>query len=254
MDKIAIVTGASRGIGIELVRALVGADHKVFAVARDGALLEQTYATEIAGGSVVPIMLDVSNAEAVASFFATHFGSSDATIDLLFNNAGIGASIGPVWESDPAVWWRDLEINLLGVFLMTRSALKIMRHRDRGAIVNMDGGRPVGGTSYGASKAAVLQFTKTLDDELRLDGSNIAVYAAVPGLVETDMTRTQATSPVALKWNPYVAHAFAVGNVRQPQEIAAKLIKLLPLMNATTSGQYFHPGTPDGKFEPMPKG
>ncbi|MDB5561816.1 MAG: 3-oxoacyl-[acyl-carrier protein] reductase, partial [Hyphomicrobiales bacterium] len=109
-------------------------------------------------------------------------------------------------------------------------------------------------SSYGASKAAVLQFTKTLDDELRLDGSNIAVYAAAPGLVETDMTRTQATSPVALKWNPYVAQAFAAGNVRQPQEIAAKLIQLLPLMNATTSGQYFYPGTQDGKFDPMPKG
>jgi NAD(P)-dependent dehydrogenase (short-subunit alcohol dehydrogenase family) len=254
MDKIAIVTGASRGIGVELCRALVRAEHKVFAVARDGGRLGQTYPAEITEGKVVPITLDVSDAAAVDAFFASYFGTSDATIDLLFNNAGIGASIGPVWESEPQLWWRDLEINLLGVFLMSRAALKVMRHRDSGAIVNMDGGRPVGGSSYGASKAAVVQFTKTLDDELRLDGSNIAVYAAVPGLVETDMTRTQATSPVALKWNPYVANAFAAGHVRQPSEIADKLIGLLPLMNATTSGQYFHPGTPDGKFEPLPIG
>lgn len=252
MSGIAIVTGASRGIGVALVRALVEAGWRVHAVARDAGRLEAEYAAEIGAGAVLPHALDVTDRAAVEAFFASRFAGPGAGIDLLFNNAGRFASIAPVWDADPDTWRGDLDVNVQGVFLMCRFALPVMRRADRGIVINMDGGRPVSASAYASSKAAVVQFTRILADELKTDGSGVAVYAANPGLVKTDMTRLQAEDAVARRWLPGVGEALASGRTRAPEEVARKMVLLLPLMGPATSGQYFSPATPDGEFAPLP--
>ncbi|MEF2070205.1 SDR family oxidoreductase [Consotaella aegiceratis] len=252
MAKTAIVTGASQGIGVALVEALLGAGFTVHAVARDEARMAERWRQAMTDGTLVPHGLDVTDRTAVERFFAETFGEADAPLDLLFNNAGTSNSLGAVWESDPAIWWSDLTTNVLGLYLMTHAALGVMRRQNHGVIVNMDGGRPKGMSAYAASKAAVVQFTKILDEELRHENSAIAVYAANPGLVKTRLTQAQADSDVAAHWNPGVREAFAKGATRRPEEVAQKLVKLLPKMGPETSGQYFDPTTPDGEFKPMP--
>lgn len=252
MNATAIVTGASRGIGVALVTALVEAGYRVHALARDAERLEAAYAAEIATGKVLPFALDVTDRAAVEAYFSARFSAPEARIDLLFNNAGRFASLAPVWEADPETWWGDVEVNLRGLFLMCRFALPMMRRAERGIVINMDGGRPVAGSAYASSKAAVVQFTRVLADELRADGSGVSAYAANPGLVETDMTRLQAEDTVARQWIPGVGEALAEGRTRAPEEVARKMVLLLPLMGPETSGQYFSPATPDGEFAALP--
>jgi 3-oxoacyl-[acyl-carrier protein] reductase len=248
--QVAIVTGASRGIGVALTRALLGAGYTVHAIARDHGRLTGEYRREIADGRVKPARLDVTDADAVDTFFARSFPAG-ARLDLLYNNAARFESLAPVWDADIEQWWADVTVNIRGPFLMSRAALKVMRRADRGVIVNMDGGRPPSGSAYATSKAGLLEFTRMLNAELRQAGSKIAVYSANPGLVETDMTRLQATNAVAREWLPGVGERLARGDTRRPEEIAAKLVAQLPHMSAATSGGFFDPDTPTGSFRAL---
>ena len=246
----AIVTGASRGIGVALTRALVQAGYAVHALARDATRLVEEYRTEAADGRVKPAALDVTDVGAVDAFFAGAFPAG-ATLDLLFNNAGRFQSLAPVWNADVDQWWADVTVNVRGTFLMTRAALKVMMRADCGIVVNMDGGRPPVGSGYATSKAGLMEFTRTLDAELRQIGSGISVYAANPGLVETEMTRLQMHHAVAPKWMPGLVDRLARGDTRKPEEIANKLVAQLPHMSPATSGGFFDPDTPAGTFRPL---
>ncbi len=248
--KTAIVTGASRGIGVALTRALVGAGYGVHAVARDLAMLNAVYTVEIAAGKVHVTALDVVDAEAVDHFFARRFPPGVA-LDLLFNNAGRFGSFAPLWDADIEDWWEDVTVNVRGTFLVTRSALAIMRRQDHGTIISMEGGRPPAGSGYAVGKAGVRQLTRSLGEELRKVGSSILVYAADPGLVETDMSRALANSPLAADWLPEIPARFADGSTHRPEEIAAKVVEQLPYMSRENSGSFFDKSTPAGHFMPL---
>lgn len=250
MTKTAVVTGASRGIGVALTRALVGAGYKVHAAARNLTMLNSVYAAEIAAGEVNPAALDVTDAEAVGRFFESRFPLG-ATLDLLFSNAGRFASVAPLWQADVENWWGDVTVNVRGTFLVTRSALAVMRRQDHGTIISMEGGRPAAGSGYGVGKAGVRQLTRTLAEELRKVGSHILVYVADPGLVETDMTRAIVDSPFAAEWLPEIPSRIADGSTHRPEEIATKLIEQLPHMSLANSGSFFDKSTPAGQFLPL---
>lgn len=248
--KVAIVTGASRGIGVALTRALIDAGYQVHAVARTPEPINQTYRSEIDSGQVIPAVLDISDRVAVDRFFDTTF-SAGSRLDLLFNNAGRFNSLAPLWDADPDNWWGDVTVNLRGTFLMTRGALKRMIAVDAGIIVSMDGGRPPVGSGYAASKAGIAQMTLTLSQELRHVGSSVSVFCADPGLVATDMAQAHAVHEVAPQWMPGLDARLASGeDVRRPEEIAHKLVAQLPHMTPATSGGKFYPDTPTGTFMP----
>ena len=193
--QVALVTGASRGLGRGFAHALANAGASVALVARSTAGLEET-ATLIMrdGGRVLPMPCDVMDQASVRT-------TVDATIrklgpiDILVNNAGIAGPTGPDWELDPAEWWRVMEVNVLGQFYFAHAVLPGMVARGSGRVVNVSSGAAgfasPGYSGYCASKAALTMWTECLAGEVAEHG--VAVLAYRPGLVRTDMSEYTAS-------------------------------------------------------------
>ena len=187
--KVALVTGASRGIGRAIALKLAGQGVAVALSARDRAGLEAV-AREIAGsgGTAVVIPADVRNLAEVqhlVSEVLRRFGH----LDVLVNNAGI-TGMSALATSSPDEWKRIVEVNLFGVYHLCRSVAPHMIERRRGKIVNLGSdsshiGYPLF-SAYAASKHAVLGLTKSLSEELK--PHNVQVNAVCPAFVDTDMT------------------------------------------------------------------
>ena len=173
--KVAVVTGASRGIGRAIATILAGAGAQVAGCARHAA--DEIIACDVGRPSEV---------ERFAAEVLRRFG----TPDLLVNNAGLVAR-APLDETSLENWDAVLDSNLKGTFLVTRAFLPAMRARRGGRIVNIASisGRQgtAGLTAYCAAKHGVVGLTRALAEELRPDG--IAVNAVCPGSVDTDMLR-----------------------------------------------------------------
>lgn len=186
-DKIALVTGASRGIGFEIARQLVERGWKVGMAARGRAALEDA-AARLDPASVLAVTCDVADAASVNSAVAEvagHFGP----ITALVNNAGIIDPVGRLLETDPTEWMRLIQINISGVMLVTRAVLPGMLAQSGGVIVNLSSGaahNPVDGWSaYCTSKAGLGMLTRCLATEYGSQG--IRVHDFIPGVVGTDM-------------------------------------------------------------------
>jgi NAD(P)-dependent dehydrogenase (short-subunit alcohol dehydrogenase family) len=185
--KVAIVTGASRGIGLEITRQLVDRGWKVGMAARGRAVLEAA-AAQLDQNAVLPVACDVSDqasVEAAVRSVSDRFGS----VRALVNNAGVIDPIGLLHETDPAVWMRLIQINISGVMLASREVLPGMIAAGQGVIINMSSGaalNPVAGWSaYCTSKAGLNMLTRALDAEYGDQG--IRVHDFIPGVVGTDM-------------------------------------------------------------------
>ena len=190
---VAFVTGAGRGIGANIARALAGDGWDVVVGARTREQIEQV-ATEIGGRAVA---LDVSNREAVERAVA-----EAGPVELLVANAGLSSPDGATWEVSPEDWWRTFEVNVLGVHLCCRAVIPGMLERGSGRIVITASGAaylpPLGSahTAYPASKAAVCRYGETLASELE---GRIPVFFFSPGLVRTEMT---SWAPDDAPWTP----------------------------------------------------
>jgi NAD(P)-dependent dehydrogenase (short-subunit alcohol dehydrogenase family) len=164
-------------------------------------------------------------------------------VDVLFNNAATFNAIGPVWRVDPQTWWSDVTVNLCGPFLCCRAVLPHMMKKNRGIIINMNGGGAVkpltGGSGYGTSKAALLRLTDTLARELALVRSKVMVFALGPGLVRTAATMRQATTRAGLAWIPSTREAFDKKQDRPPEDCAKKAVELIHYARPALSGRIF---------------
>jgi NAD(P)-dependent dehydrogenase (short-subunit alcohol dehydrogenase family) len=188
--QVALVTGASRGIGRAVAVALANAGADVAITARTQEGMRDTAAEiEAAGRRTAVLAGDVTDRERVFQIIA-EAQEALGPLDLLVNNAGVGDIGGPTWEADPDRWWEVVSVNVLGPFLFARATVPGMRARGRGRIVNVSsyaGVRPTpGATAYSASKAALMRFSDGLAAELDSDG--VQVFAMSPGVVRTDMT------------------------------------------------------------------
>lgn len=189
-DKVALVTGASRGIGraVAIKLAQNGADVVVNYSGSEAAAQETVDAIVALGRKAIKIKANVANAEDVAAMVEeTHkeFGH----IDILVNNAGITRD-GLLMRMKDEDWDAVMDINLKGVYLVTKAVSKIMMKQRAGHIINMTSVVGVmgnaGQTNYSASKAGVIGFTKSCAKELASRG--ITVNAIAPGFINTDMT------------------------------------------------------------------
>jgi NAD(P)-dependent dehydrogenase (short-subunit alcohol dehydrogenase family) len=191
-QPVALVTGASDGIGKVIATHLATNGYQVAAAARSTEKLRQL-AKET---GVLPITLDVTDRDAVSK--ATSLIESElGPIELLVNNAGVAGHGGVSWEYPPDEWWRILEVNLLGTFLCCHAVMPQMTQRGSGRIVNLSSGAATFSieddfaaminSAYMSSKAAVNRFTEALAAEARPHG--VFVFAISPGMVKTDMTR-----------------------------------------------------------------
>jgi NAD(P)-dependent dehydrogenase (short-subunit alcohol dehydrogenase family) len=189
---VALVTGASRGIGRVIAIQLAGAGATVALVARSARGLDETRRTiEASGGRAWSKDLDVTDRAAVEVAMA-QVNAELGPVDLLVNNAGVGGPSGPTWEVDPDDWWRTVEINLRGYFLFQRAVLPEMLSRHSGRIVNIASNAGIHRwpwvTAYAVSKAAVIKLVENLGAELRKEG--IAIFAFHPGIVTAGLTTT----------------------------------------------------------------
>ncbi|BAY64705.1 3-oxoacyl-[acyl-carrier-protein] reductase [Calothrix sp. FACHB-1219] len=234
--QVAIVTGASRGIGraIALELASYGANVVVNYASSSGAA--DSIVTEItnAGGQAIAIQADVSKSDQVESLFNTVIDKFKR-IDILVNNAGITRDT-LLLRMKPEDWQAVIDLNLTGVFLCTRAASKVMLKQRSGRIINIASvagqmGNP-GQANYSAAKAGVIGFTKTVAKELASRG--ITVNAVAPGFIATDMTSNLSNTEEILKFIP-------LGRYGQPEEIAG-MVRFLAADPAAAyiTGQVFN--------------
>lgn len=233
-DKVALVTGASRGIGraIVLLMAKQGADVVVNYSGSEGAAQETVDAILAMGRKAIKIKANVGNAEEVAAM-VEEAHSTFGRIDILVNNAGITRD-GLLMRMKDSDWDDVININLKGVYLMTKAVSKIMMKQRSGKIVNMTSVVGVTGNAgqanYSASKAGVIGFTKTCAKELASRG--ITVNAIAPGFIHTDMTDVLSD-----KVKEAMVHTIPLGRMAEPDEVAAVAVFLASDMSSYITGQ-----------------
>lgn len=220
-DKVAIVTGSSRGIGKACVLALAKEGASVVVnYARSSAAADEIVAQiEGEGGSAIALQADVSQADQVDALIK---GTMDkfGRIDVMVNNAGITRDT-LLLRMKPADWQAVIDLNLTGVFLCTRAVSKIMLKQRSGRIINIASvsglmGNP-GQANYSAAKAGVIGFTKTVAKELAPRG--VTANAVAPGFIATDMTGELPNADEILKYIP-------LGRFGQADEVAG-LVRFL---------------------------
>jgi NAD(P)-dependent dehydrogenase (short-subunit alcohol dehydrogenase family) len=184
-----VITGASRGIGAAAARELARAGASLGLVARDGERLAGV-AAEIAaaGGAADARGCDVADFAAVAAA-VDHFRGRFGPVAVLVNNAGVIAPSARLAEGDPALWARNIAVNLVGAYNMVCAVLPEMAASGAGRIVNLSSGaalRPMEGWSaYCAAKAGLAMLTRAI--ALEAGASGVRVFGFGPGTTDTDM-------------------------------------------------------------------
>ena len=194
--KVAIVTGAGRGIGLATTRRFLAEGWRVALLDIDAALLGDAMARIAQPDATLALHCDVSDAPAIRAAVqqaAGHFGRLDA----LVNNAGI-AVFKPILETSPEEWSRVLAVNLGGPFLATQAAAPIMAETGGGAVVNITSISGLRASTlrvaYGTSKAALAHLTK--QQAVELGALGIRVNAVAPGPVDTAMAKAVHTPEI----------------------------------------------------------
>ncbi len=196
-DKVAAVTGGTRGIGYDIAAALLGEGASVFICGRsESALREALSALQAsAPGQVDGMVADVRSYEDCRRFIR-QAGERFGGLDLLINNAGIGI-MKPVDQLTPEEWDAIIETNLSGAFYCCREAIPLFRRRGGGYIFNISslaGVNPfAGGAAYNASKFGLNGFSEAMMQDVRYDG--IRVSYIMPGSVDTDFAATPGSKP-----------------------------------------------------------
>ena len=224
-ERVALVTGGSRGIGKAVVELLasLGA-HVVINYLRDEeAALDTCRIARTHGGKALAVQADVSRieeAERLLQQTVEHFGR----VDFLICNAGIwkGAAVESIPEE---LWDKTLEINLKGTWSVCRAAVPVMKQQRFGRIVIVSSTAGQRGeanySNYAASKGAQISFTKSLATELGAFGINVNCVA--PGWVQTDMTSEALSDPQEIEW---INKTVPLGRVATPEDVAGPIVFL----------------------------
>jgi 3-oxoacyl-[acyl-carrier protein] reductase len=214
-ERVAIVTGAARGIGFAVAQTLVASGHRVAVADWDEAKAREAVAT--LGERARPFDCDVSDSASVNQMVAA-VRETWGRIDVLVNNAGIVGPNKPLIEVGDDEWARVLAINLSGVFYCCRAVVPHMIENDWGRIVTIasiagkEGNPNLAG--YSATKAAVIGLTKSLGKELAT--TNVRVNCITPAVIETEILE-QATPET----RAYMVSRIPMGRPGKAEEVAA---------------------------------
>lgn len=234
-DKVAIVTGASRGIGRATALALAGEGAKVVINYANSSGAADAVVAEITGqgGEALALQANVAADDQVDTLFKTVLDKWGRA-DVLVNNAGITRDT-LLLRMKPEDWQAVINLNLTGVYLCTRAVSKVMLKQRSGRIINIASvagqmGNP-GQANYSAAKAGVIGFTKTVAKEMASRG--VTVNAVAPGFIATDMTEGLGSEEI-IKFIP-------LGRYGQPEEVAG-MIRFLAAdpASAYITGQVFN--------------
>ena len=232
--KVALVTGASRGIGhaIALKLAAAGADVAVIYSGSEDAAQATVDAILALGRKAIKVKANVGSADDVAAMVAT-VHETFGHIDILVNNAGITRD-GLLMRMKDSDWDDVININLKSVYLVTKAVSKIMMKQRSGKIINMTSVVGVTGNAgqanYSASKAGVIGFTKTCAKELASRG--ITVNAIAPGFIHTDMTDVLPD-----KVKDAMVEAIPLHRMAEPDEVANVALFLASELASYVTGQ-----------------
>ena len=241
--QVAIITGASRGIGAATAAVLGKAGASLVLVARDDLLLESV-AQELRGqGCRVEVAAaDVSDPESlelVMDVTMEHF----RRVDILVNNAGVIWPIDEVVDADLDEWAYNIHVNLVGPFYLARTVLPLMLHQNYGRILNVSSGaaqQPIPGASaYCAAKAGLDMFTRTL--ALELKESQVTANTLYPGMVDTDMQgdiRSVDTHETALDYR-FFHETFEQGLLRPSDQVAQLIYWLVGPWSRGHNGELY---------------
>ncbi len=216
--RVAVVTGAGRGIGAAIAARLHGDGCAVALADLDGAAAEAAARGLNAGGATAfGLALDVADSASVEAGFAA-VAARFGRVDVLVNNAGV-ATLAPFLEFPAEAFARVMAVNVTGALLCAQAAARLMRGSGGGRIVNIASVSGVragaGRTAYGTSKAALIGLTRQMAIELAPYG--ITANAVAPGPVETEMARRYHSAGVRAAYERQVP----AGRYAAPEEIAA---------------------------------
>jgi NADP-dependent 3-hydroxy acid dehydrogenase YdfG len=223
--QVAVVTGASRGIGLAIARRLGQMGARVSLCARNAANLERAASDlRAAGIQVLALRTDVTRGDEVASL-VSETQRTFGPVDILVNNAGIGI-FGPFQEQTEADWNSVMDTNLKSVFLVSRAVAPEMIRRKTGHIINIGSlaGKSAfaNGAVYCASKWGLLGLTGCMAEELRAHG--IRVSAICPGSVATEFSPHAGKDPARMLQPEDVAHAVAALVTQAPGSFISEVL------------------------------
>jgi 3-oxoacyl-[acyl-carrier protein] reductase len=233
--KVAIVTGAGRGIGRAIAMAYGQEGAAVCCAARTNDQIEETARQIEAGpGRALAVETDVTDSQSVSRMVeatADEFGG----LDIIVVNAGAGLDRGrSVEDSDIADWRATVEVNLMGAYYCVKSAIPHLKQRGAGKIITMGSGNGhrgrAGGSAYGTTKAALWMLTRILAQELW--EYNISVNELIPGPVRTEMTKQAISRPGSV---------FSVDSewVKNPEDVVPLALFMATQPDKGPTGQTF---------------
>ena len=233
--KIAVVTGASRGIGAEIARLLAAhGAHTIVSSRRQADC--QVVVDEIvaAGGSAAAVACHIGELAQIEALFA-HVEQQHGRLDVLINNAATNPYFGPITETDPAIFQKTVDVNIRGYFYMCSHGAKLMARNGGGSIINV---ASVNGVVpgfqqgiYSITKAAVISMTKAFAVECAESG--VRCNALLPGLTDTKFASVLVNTPAILK--QALAHV-PMRRVAQPAEMAGAALYLASSASSYTTG------------------
>jgi NAD(P)-dependent dehydrogenase (short-subunit alcohol dehydrogenase family) len=234
-NKVVLVTGGSRGIGLEITRALLEQNARVSVCGRKQEGLDRAKAELAAEDRLLAVRAHVAKEEDVQNLFDTtvnHFGQ----LDVLINNVGMNLLTGAFIDTELAVWQKIIDSNLTGAFLCSRMAAKIMRGREEGKIVSISsvaGRRAAPGMGiYGIAKAGLEMMTRVL--ALELSQYNIQVNAVAPGMVRTDFSKPFWSNEEILA---HAVKAIPLGRIAEPMDVVHLVLFLCSDVSNYITGQ-----------------
>jgi 3-oxoacyl-[acyl-carrier protein] reductase len=210
----AVITGGASGIGLATAERFLASGAEVVLWDSNGGLAAEQ--AERLGNGASALVVDITDTASVAEAAAS--SCKAGPIQMLVNSAGIGGSGYPVWECEPEVWRRMIEVNLIGQFLVCQALCQQMMATGWGRIVNVASVAGKEGntnaSSYSASKAGLIGFTKSLGKELI--GTGVLANVICPAVIETAMI-DQVTSEQL----DYMTAKIPMGRIGTPEEVAA---------------------------------
>lgn len=236
--KVAIVTGASRGIGEAIAAAYAAAGAKVVISSRKQEGLDDVvHAIREKGGEITPVVAHNGDKSALQNLVKVTV-ETYGRLDILVNNAATNPHFGSMLDAEDSMWQKTIEVNIMGNVWLCQAAVAVMRTNGGGKIINVasvNGIRPGSMQGlYSMTKAGVISLTQTLAMELA--GDNIQVNAIAPGLVRTKFARAIWENDMLYK---SITGRTPAGRIGEPDDIAGIALYLASPASAYTTGQTF---------------